>query len=76
MTIKAKNVDYRITRSAGETELADTDFAFVFNGKGEIRCVQINGDLDDDDELPYAVSKMIELIGDLELITKLTRTYH
>lgn len=76
MTIKAKNVDYRITRSAEETELADTDFAFVFNGNGEIRCVQINGDLDDNDELPYSVSKMIELIGDLELVTKLTRTYH
>lgn len=76
MTIKAKNVDYRITRSAEETELEDTDFAFVFNGKGEIRCVQINGDLGDDDELPYAVNKMIEVIGDLELITKLTRTYH
>ena len=76
MTTKAKNVDYRITRSAEETELADTDFAFVFNDKGEIRCVQINGDLSDDDEMPYAVNKMIELIGDLELITKLTRTYH
>jgi hypothetical protein len=31
---------------------------------------------EDDDPLPYAVEKMIELMADLELITKLTRTYH
>ena len=73
---KAKNVDYRITRSAEDTELKDDDFAFVFNSKGEIRCVQIAGHLDDDDELPYAVNKFIEVIADLELITKLTRKYH
>lgn len=73
---KVKNVDYRITRNAEDTELKDDDFAFVFNSKGDIRCVQLNGNLEDDDKLPFAVDKMIELIADLELITKLGRTYH
>ena len=73
---KAKNVDYRITRNAKDTELQDDDFAFVFNSKGEIRAVQMSALAEDDDELPYAVNKMIELMSDLELITKLTRTYH
>jgi len=74
--LKAKNVDYRITRNAKDTELQDDDFAFVFNSKGEIRAVQMSALAEDDDELPYAVNKMIELMADLELITKLTRTYH
>ena len=74
--LKAKNVDYRITRNAKDTELQDDDFAFVFNSKGEIRAVQMSALAEDDDELPYAVNKMIELMSDLELITKLTRTYH
>ena len=73
---KAKNVDYRITRNAKDTELQDDDFAFVFNSKGEIRAVQMSALAEDDDELPYAVNKMIELMSDLELITKLIRTYH
>jgi hypothetical protein len=74
--MKAKNVDYRITRYAEDTDLQDDDFAFVFNSKGEIRAVQMSASAEDDDPLPYTVEKMIEVIGDLELITKLTRTYH
>ena len=74
--LKAKYVDYRVTRSAEDTELKDDDFAFVFNADGEIRAIQLNGDLKDNDPLPYAVDKMIQLVADLELITKLERTYH
>jgi len=76
LTIKAKNVDYRITRYANDTDLQDDDFAFVFNSRGEIRAVQMSISAEDDDPLPYAVEKMVELMGDLELIKKLTRTYH
>ena len=74
--IKAKYVDYRVTRNAEDTELQDDDFAFVFNADGKIRAIQLNGDLKDNDPLPYAVDKMIQLVSDLELITKLDRTYH
>ncbi len=74
--LKAKYVDYRVTRNAEDTELKDDDFAFVFNADGEIRAIQLNGDLKDNDPLPYAVDKMIQLVSDLELITKLERTYH
>lgn len=74
--LKAKNVDYRVTRNAEDTELQDDDFAFVFNSKGDIRAIQLNADLEDNDELPYAVDKVIQLIAELELITKLERTYH
>lgn len=74
--MKAKDVDYRITRTAKDTELKDTDFAFVFDESGNIRCVQINGDLEDNDEMPYAVDRLIQVIADLGLVTKLTRTYH
>lgn len=74
--LKAKYVDYRVTRNAEDTELRDDDFAFVFNSKGDIRAIQLNADLKDNDELPYAVDKVIQLIAELELITKLERTYH
>lgn len=74
--LKAKNVDYRITRSAEDVDLQDDDFAFVFNAKGDIRVIHLNSDLDDNDPLPYAVDKMIQLVTDLQLITKLERTYH
>jgi hypothetical protein len=74
--LKAKYVDYRVTRNAEDTELRDDDFAFVFNSKGDIRAIQLNADLKDNDELPYAVDKVIQLISELELITKLERTYH
>ncbi len=74
--LKAKYVDYRVTRNAEDTELKDDDFAFVFNADGQIRAIQLNGDLKDNDPLPYAVDKMIQLVSDLELITKLERTYH
>jgi hypothetical protein len=74
--LKAKYVDYRITRNAEDTDLQDDDFAFVFKADGQIRAIQLNGDLKDDDPLPYAVDKMIQLVSDLELITKLERTYH
>ena len=74
--LKAKYVDYRVTRNAEDTELKDDDFAFVFNADGEIRAIQLNGDLADTDPLPYSVDKMIQLVTDLQLITKLERTYH
>lgn len=74
--MKAKHVDYRITRNAEDSDLQDDDFAFIFKANGDIRCVQLSGDAKDEDPLPYAVDKMIELISDLELITKLERTYH
>lgn len=74
--LKAKNVDYRVTRSAADVDLQDDDFAFVFNAKGDIRAIHLNSDLDDNDPLPYAVDKMIQLVTDLQLITKLERTYH
>lgn len=74
--LKAKYVDYRITRNAEDTNLQDDDFAFVFKADGQIRAIQLNGDLKDNDPLPYAVDKMIQLVSDLELITKLERTYH
>ena len=74
--LKAKNVDYRVTRNAEDVNLQDDDFAFVFNAKGDIRAIQLNIDLADTDPLPYAVDKMIQLVTDLQLITKLERTYH
>lgn len=74
--LKAKNVDYRVTRNADDTELQDEDWAFVFNSNGDIRAVQMSELAKDDDPLPYAVEKMIQLVSDLELITKLERTYH
>lgn len=74
--LKAKNVDYRITRSAEDVDLQDDDFAFVFNAAGDIRAIHLNIDLADTDPLPYAVDKMIQLVTDLQLITKLERTYH
>ena len=73
---KAKHVDYRITRNAEDSELQDDDFAFIFKENGDIRCVQLSASAKDDDPLPYAVDKMIEMISDLELIAKLERTYH
>lgn len=73
---KAKYVDYRITRTAEDTNLKDDDFAFVFNSDGVIRAVQINGHLDDDDDLPHDVNKMIEYVADLKLLNKIGRTYH
>ena len=74
--LKAKNVDYRVTRSAEDVDLQDDDFAFVFNSNGDIRAIHLNSDLADTDSLPYAVDKMIQLVTDLQLITKLERTYH
>ena len=74
--LKAKNVDYRVTRNAEDVNLQDDDFAFVFNAKGDIRAIHLNIDLADTDPLPYAVDKMIQLVTDLQLITKLERTYH
>ena len=73
---KAKYADYRITRNAEDTDLKDDDFAFVFNADGVIRAVQINGHLDDDDELPHDVNKMIEYVAELKLLSKVGRTYH
>lgn len=73
---KAKDVDYRITRTAQDTDLKDDDFAFVFNSQGVIRAVQINGDMDDDDELPHDVNKMIEYVSELKLLSKVGRTLH
>ena len=66
---KAKYADYRITRNADDTDLKDDDFAFVFNADGVIRAVQINGHLDDDDELPHDVNKMIEYVAELKLLS-------
>jgi hypothetical protein len=74
--LKAKNVDYRITRNAEDVDLQDDDFAFVFNANGDIRAIHLSADLDDTDPLPYSVDKMIQLVTDLQLITKLERTYH
>lgn len=74
--LKAKNVGYRVTRSAEDVDLQDDDFAFVFNAAGDIRAVHLSSDLADTDPLPYAVDKMIQLVTDLQLITKLERTYH
>lgn len=74
--LKAKNVDYRVTRNAEDTELKDDDFAFVFNSKGDIRAIQLPFMLDDEDLMPFSIDKIIELIADLQLITKLERTYH
>ena len=74
--LKAKNVDYRVTRNAEDVNLQDDDFAFVFNANGDIRAVHLSADLADTDTLPYAVDKMIQLVTDLQLITKLERTYH
>lgn len=73
---KAKDVDYRITRTAEDTDLKDDDFAFVFNSQGVIRAVQINGDMDDNDELPHDVNKMIEYVSELKLLSKVGRTLH
>jgi len=74
--LKAKNVDYRVTRSAEDVDLQDDDFAFVFNANGDIRAIHLSVDLADTDPLPYSVDKMIQLVTDLQLITKLERTYH
>lgn len=74
--LKAKNVDYRVTRNAEDVNLQDNDFAFVFNANGDIRAIHLSADLADTDPLPYSVDKMIQLVTDLQLITKLERTYH
>jgi hypothetical protein len=74
--LKAKNVDYRITRNAEDVDLQDDDFAFVFNANGDIRAIHLSVDLADTDPLPYSIDKMIQLVTDLQLITKLERTYH
>jgi hypothetical protein len=74
--LKAKNVDYRVTRSAADVDLQDDDFAFVFNANGDIRAIHLSVDLADTDPLPYSIDKMIQLVTDLQLITKLERTYH
>ena len=74
--LKAKNVDYRVTRNAEDVNLQDDDIAFVFNANGDIRAIHLSADLADTDPLPYAVDKMIQLVTDLQLITKLERTYH
>lgn len=74
--IKAKNVDYRVTRNAEDTELQDDDFAFVFNSDGDIRAIQLNGALTDEDVLPYVVERMISYVNELDLLHRLERTYH
>ena len=71
-----KEKQYAVTRNADETSLKSEEFAFVFDLDGDIRCVQLPYHLDDNDELPYAVDKMIQLVADLELVTKLGRRYH
>lgn len=76
MSRTKKEKQYSITRSTEETNLKSEEFAFVFDIDGDIRCVQLPYHLDDSDELPYAVDKMIQLVSDLELVTKLGRRYH
>lgn len=76
MSRTKKEKQYSITRNTEETNLKSEEFAFVFDIDGDIRCVQLPYHLDDNDELPYAVDKMIQLVSDLELITKLGRRYH
>lgn len=74
--IKAKGVDYRVTRRAKDTELSDEDFAFVFKKDGTIRCMQFPASLQDDDLLPYDIEALLDIIHEMELLKKVGRTYH
>jgi len=71
-----KKENYKFTRSSKDSELKDTDYAFIFDEDGDLRCVQFPSHLDDDDELPQCVAQIIGKITDLELVKKLSRRYH
>jgi hypothetical protein len=73
---KSDKLDYRITRSAKETKLQDSDFAFVFNDQGDIRAIQLNINMEDEDVLPYVVERMIAYVNELDLLHRIERTYH
>ena len=59
-------------------QFTDEELISYLNSKNALQesNVNVNSDLDDNDPLPYAVDKMIQLVTDLQLITKLERTYH
>jgi len=71
-----KKENYKFTRNAEDSDLKDTDYAFIFDEDGDLRCVQFPSHLDDDDELAPAVAQIIGTITDLELVKKLSRRYH
>lgn len=73
---KSDKPEYSITRSAEETQLQDDDFAFVFNADGDIRTIQFNGNLADEDYLPYVIERMISYVDELDLLHRVKRTYH
>lgn len=44
--------EYTVTRLAEDSNLDDSDFAFIFDIDGDIRCIQLPYHLSDNEELP------------------------
>jgi hypothetical protein len=78
---KNKNMlkEYKITRLAEESDLDSTDYAFIFDIDGDIRCIQLPYHLEDSEELPNQIDAVLKLVTDFRQnqfgIIK-GRTYH
>ncbi len=71
--------EYKITRSADDSKLDDTDYAFIFDIDGDIRCIQLPFHLSDDDELPNQIHAMLKLVTEFrqnQFKNIKGRTYH
>ncbi len=59
--------EYKITRSAEDSNLDDTDYAFIFDIDGDIRCIQLPFHLDDNDEMPNQIHSVLKLVTDFRI---------
>jgi len=78
---KNKNTlkEYKITRLAEESDLDSTDYAFIFDIDGDIRCIQLPYHLEDNEELPHQIDAVLKLVTDYrqnQLSNIKGRTYH
>jgi hypothetical protein len=71
--------EYTVTRLAEDSNLDDSDFAFIFDIDGDIRCIQLPYHLSDNDELPLQIDSVLKLITEFRLNQLKNikgRTYH
>ena len=57
--------EFKITRSTDDSKLDDTDYAFIFDIDGDIRCIQLPYHLGDNDSLPNQIDAVLKLVTDL-----------
>jgi hypothetical protein len=71
--------EYTVTRLAEDSNLDDSDFAFIFDIDGDIRCIQLTYHLSDNEELPLQIDSVLKLITEFRLNQLKSikgRTYH